>query len=247
MTPLVELITAWEAYAGQADKPAVTDFCAQYLRKQAKKKKDKSKESPAPDMDGLISELIGRMSGMHTIYAKIMMKEWPDIELEWFYLLNIIKYKKEARKTDIISLCMMEQSTGIDILNRMKKKALITEKSDPADKRAKLINITEKGNTLLHKIGSSLFKVSYILYHDVEEEDKQALIRIIGQVHARSRPLLAEGRHRKLDDILVERYGKAALTEVGDAFAQLVKQREKMLAERRKEEPIDDIIRSLYK
>ncbi|NML42075.1 MarR family transcriptional regulator [Chitinophaga sp. G-6-1-13] len=247
MTPLVELITAWDAYAGQADKPAVADFCAQYLRKQTKKKKDKSVETPAPDMDGLISELIGRMSGMHTIYAKMMMKEWPDIELEWFYLLNVIKYKKEARKTDIISLCMMEQSTGIDILNRMKKRALITEKNDPADKRAKLISITEKGNALLYKSGSSLFKVSYILYHDVEEEDKQALIRIMGQVHNRSRPLLAEGKQLKLDDILTERYGKNALAEVEVAFARLVKEREKMLAERRKEEPIDDIIRSLYK
>ncbi|QJB33024.1 MarR family transcriptional regulator [Chitinophaga oryzae] len=246
MTPLVELITAWEAYAGQADKPAVADFCAHYMRKQAKKKKEKTAEPP-PDMDGLISELVGRMSGMHTIYAKIMMKEWPDIELEWFYLLNIIKYKKEARKTDIISLCMMEQSTGIDILNRMKKKALITEKNDPADKRAKLISITDKGNTLLRKIGSSLFKVSYILYHDVEEEDKQALIRIMGQVHSRTRPLLAEGKQRKIDDMLAERYGKAALADVEEGFDRLVKQREKMLAARNKEEPIDNIIRSLYK
>ncbi|MBC9932103.1 MarR family winged helix-turn-helix transcriptional regulator [Chitinophaga qingshengii] len=246
MTPLMELITAWEAYAGKIEKPAVADFCIQYLRKQASRKKDKSGEVPEHGMETLMAELIGRMGAMHSTYSKIMMREWPDIELEWFYLLNIIKCKKEARKTDIINLGLLELSTGIDILNRMKKKALITEKNDPADKRAKLISITEKGSALLYKIGASLYKVSYILYHDVEDEDKKALVGILGLAQHRGRQSLAEGKQRKIDDMLEERYGKNAIAAVDAAFSREVKYREQMLAAR-KDEPVDDIIRSLYK
>lgn len=245
MSPLLELIAEWEAYSEQAGKPAVADFCEHYLRRHAKKKKEKA-AIPAHDMDGVITELVGRMSAMHTTYAKMILKELPDIELEWFYLLNIIKYKKEAKKTDIISLGLMEQSTGIDILNRMHKKGFITEKNNPEDKRAKLISITDKGNTLLKKIGSYLYKVTYLLYHDVQEEDKQALIRILGSLQHRHQQVLLENKHRKIDEVLQQLYGKDAPEEAAAAFSKQIKQKEKIMSSQ-KGEQVDDIIRSLYK
>lgn len=246
MKPLTELITEWDNYTGKAAQPTVADFCEQYLRKKNKKKKETAGEIPPQDMDGLIAELVGRMSGLHTTYAKMMLKELPDVELEWFYLLNIIKYKKEAKKTDIISLSLLEQSTGIDILNRMKSRGLITEKNDPADKRARLISITAKGNALLTQIGSNLYKVTYLLYNDIKKEDKQAIIRIFGDLHTRHQQWLQENKQKKTDEVIEALYGREAPEEIAAAFSKQVKQREKIMAGK-KEGQVDDVIRSLYK
>ena len=49
------------------------------------------------------------------------MKNENDIDIETFTLINVISFRKECRKTDAITDCFLELSTGIDILTRLRK------------------------------------------------------------------------------------------------------------------------------
>lgn len=244
MKPLIELITAWEHYTTKATSPTVADFCAQYLQKNPAKKV--ADDTTSQDADSVLASLIGKISGLHTTYARMAIKEIPDIELEWFYLLNVINFKREAKKTDAISLSMMEQSTGIDILNRMKKRGLITEKSDPADKRARLVSLTDKGKALLTQIGYYLYKVAYLLYHDIKGEDKQRIITILTDTAHKQEQIRIGIKSRSIDEMIESLYGEKALDKILSAFKQQVKQQEKIM-HATADKDIDKMIRSFHK
>ncbi|WP_343746560.1 hypothetical protein [Chitinophaga sp.] len=54
--------------------------------------------------------------------AKIYLFRLPGFELEWFYFMNTIYQLKEVKKTQVIQYNFTEQTTGIDILHKLKKR-----------------------------------------------------------------------------------------------------------------------------
>jgi DNA-binding MarR family transcriptional regulator len=243
MKPLVELITEWDSYAAKATHPTVADFCEKYLRKHPAG--NPADAVPAHHADNVMATLIGKASGLHTTYARMAIKEIPDIELEWFYLLNVISIKKETKKTDAISLSHMEQSTGIDILNRMKKKGLIVEKDDPADRRARLVSLTDKGKALLVQIGYYLYKVTYLLYHDIKGEDKKSMIKILTDTAQKHDQIRIEKKNRSIDEMIQSLYGENALKAVLSAYKKEVKYHEKIM-HATGDKDMDEMIKSLH-
>ncbi|MBO9730874.1 MAG: MarR family transcriptional regulator [Chitinophaga sp.] len=244
MKPLVALITAWDHYTTQTTTPTVADFCQQYLQKNPPEAP--AAAIPAHHANGVLAGLVGQASQLHTTYARMAIKEIPGIELEWFYLLNVIHMKKAPKKSDAISLSHMEQSTGIDILNRMKKKGLIVEKEDPTDKRARLVSLTEKGKALMVQIGFYLYKVSYLLYHDIKEEEKKQLIQILAATAAKHEQIRLAKKHQHIDDMIQSLYGDHALKSVLNAFKKEVRQQEKVLRNT-PDKDIDALITSFHK
>jgi DNA-binding MarR family transcriptional regulator len=242
MKPLIALITEWDSYTAKTTTPTVADFCEKYLQKNPTVR---AETGDAPPTDSAMASLIGKAGHLHTTYARMAIKEIPDIELEWFYLLNVISIKKEAKKTDAISLSNMEQSTGIDVLNRMKKKELIIEKEDPSDKRARLVSLTDKGKALLVQIGYYLYKVSYLLYHDIKEEDKKHIIGILSGTVQKQEQLRLEKKNQSIDEMIQSRYGENALKAVLSAFKKEVRQQEKILHSTPDKE-MDELIKSLH-
>jgi DNA-binding MarR family transcriptional regulator len=97
-----------------------------------------------------LSRMLGRVATIQRTYLKIALKEQLDLETEWYYFLHTINSQGLIRKTDLISINLLfEPTTGIDILNRMIRAGLLTEKVDSADKRARLLSLTPKGKTVL--------------------------------------------------------------------------------------------------
>lgn len=122
MSALIELITDWDSYQTKYPDASVIGFCKHFIEQDKRRTGKLSQEKSNEELNSTIAELIGKMASIHTAYSKMILKELPDVEIEWFYVLNVISIKKKAKKSEIISLCLLEQSTGIDILNRMKKR-----------------------------------------------------------------------------------------------------------------------------
>lgn len=231
MSVLIELITNWESYQSKYPNATAVDFCQYFIEQDAKKIPKASQMKSSEELNTTISELIGKLANFHTVYAKMMLKELPDVEMEWFYILNVINIKKTAKKSEIISLCLLEQSTGIDILNRMKKKGLVIENSDPNDKRAKLIRITKSGSDLLLEIGRNLYKVTYLVYEMITGADKQEMINILNNIVSNHGAILAANRNKKIDVIIRDMYGDEGTKEVSRSFNDYLQRHQKIQAE----------------
>lgn len=203
MKPIVELITAWADYESQNPAANAAEFCSHFLMEH--KGPAVLDQTPVTlddkDADQELASLIGQLNAIHVVYAKSILKAYPGIELEWFYFMKAIDLYREARKSDVIAAVFFEQSTGIDILNRIKKAGLLVERSDPSDKRAKLVKLSTKGEKLLQLLHTSLFKADQLLFHDLSASNKKLLINLLTDTQQRHHTLIAENKHKQLEEL----------------------------------------------
>lgn len=200
MNKAVELINEWAEFDEQYPEAGIEDFCRHYLIKKREKENTGKIAGGAlpPQIDNVLMKLLGRIASMGQIYSREVLKDIPEIQLESFYYLTTIMQFGESRKTDIINHHLSELSTGIDILNRLKESGLIEERSDPSDKRAKLIKVSQKGRQLLFKCFQRMSKVGSILFDELADEDKKLCIQLLKNVEIKHAKLALEVKTRGL-------------------------------------------------
>jgi DNA-binding MarR family transcriptional regulator len=204
MNKTVELVNEWARFEQQYKEATIEEFCRRYLISQREKKEigKNFRGVIPPQVDAYLSKLIGRVCQILILYSEIPIQSIPEIkQMEDFYFLNSIKHLGESRKTDIISYNFIELSSGIDILNRLQKNKLIEERSDPADKRAKLVKATAKGEKILMKCYEGLIKVSDIVFWGMDQEDKKLCIQLLKGVEIKHAKLVMEARGKSIDEI----------------------------------------------
>ncbi len=212
MSELVKLISAWEEYSRKNTATSATEFCVYFLAKESNGQLFGG--LTPPDLDTVFAKLIGRLAGMQTFYSRMALQELPGFELEWFYFLNAIYHLKEVKKTQVIQYNFTEQTTGIDIINRLKKLGYIKERPDPDDKRARLVSLTKPGEKILFKIYQLLYKPTLLMYNGIDHKDKQLIINILKDTEHIHQELLAGSRNKSIDDLLVEVLGEEKLARL---------------------------------
>jgi len=226
MSELVKLITAWEAYTQKNREASATEFCMYFLAKESNT--ELFGGLTPPDLDTVFAKLIGRLAGMHTAYAKMALQDMPGFELEWFYFLNSVYHLKEVKKTQIIQYNFTEQTTGIDILNKLNRLGYIAERTDPDDRRAKLVSITRAGEKALADLYRLLYKPTLLMYHGIDPGDKQVIINLLKDTEQRHQDILSNSRNLSIDELLsgelgteemarTEREQKRRIAEFSDA------------------------------
>ena len=94
-------------------------------------------------------ELVSRIARYHEFYTRKALKESViNTRLEFLFLRTIDQLER-ARKTDLINTYHLEYTTGMDTIRRLKNNGLLYEVPDEADKRAKLLELTDKGKEVL--------------------------------------------------------------------------------------------------
>lgn len=211
MTELVKLITAWEDYVQKNRNASATEFCMYFLAKESNA--ELFGGLTPPDLDTVFAKLIGRLAGMHTAYSKMALQEMPGFELEWFYFLNAVYQLKEVKKTRVIQYNFTEQTTGIDILNKLTRLGYISERTDPDDRRAKLVRITSEGEKALAALYRLLYKPTLLMYSGIDHKDKQVVINILKGTEYRHQEILSHSRNLSVDELLTEQLGEEYLRQ----------------------------------
>lgn len=199
MSAVVELITEWDKYERKHPGASIADFCSHYMMENGFLAQTEKQVANTTDqnIDHQISSQIAQLHAIHIVYAKTALKEIPEIELEWFYLMKTIAEQKEIRKSEVVSTLFMEPSTGIDILNRIKKAGLITERIDPSDKRAKLVKLSSKGEKILIVLHEKIYKADQELSQTIAYSNKKVLLQILEDVAFKQKALITELRTKK--------------------------------------------------
>lgn len=201
MNKAVELINKWADFDEQYPEASIEDFCRHYLIKKREKENAGEIAGGAlpPQIDNVLMKLLGRIASMAQIYSREALRDIPGIQLESFYYLATIFQFGESRKTDIINHHLSELSTGIDILNRLKESDLIEERSDPSDRRAKLIKASHKGQQLIFQCFRRMSKVGTILFDEIDDDDKMLCIQLLKNVEIKHAKLALEVKTRGLE------------------------------------------------
>jgi DNA-binding MarR family transcriptional regulator len=200
MEELKRLINEWVAFMGKNPRGTVENFCKYFLAKSEKVAAEKNKIKP-PDLDGHFMKVIMRLSQSYILYARIALKNTRLPVYENFVFLAVSRALGESRKSDIINFAMIDLSTGSDILNRLIKDGYLKERTDPDDKRSKLISITSSGEKVLHECFKKTIIARRLLLKGLSDEDKKLCIQILEPVEARHSVISVESKNKSIEEI----------------------------------------------
>lgn len=165
------LIELWEAYEEETDQQELLEF-AEWLTNKLKEKPElnlkltkRRVKNEEPEKEMLFKKLeepirfleyTSRISRLHDFYIKKFFSDLPiNNRLEYLFLYTVSE-KKEAKKTELINIHLVDYTTGMDTIKRLVNNGLLEEMPDETDKRAKLLVITNEGKKVLELSGKKI-------------------------------------------------------------------------------------------
>jgi len=161
MNKLVSLVNKWDEFERQYPNSEIDDFCRYMLLKE--EGNDRTLDDCIADF-GIILKF---MSNLLYIFDSLFKAAMSNTTLPFssaFFFLNHIKSRDKIRKTELINEMKVEYSTGMEYIKKLLEAKLIKEKSDPSDKRARLLVITKDGLELLETCYPYMEKVGTLMF-----------------------------------------------------------------------------------
>ena len=125
--------------------------------------------------------------GMHmTNLANLMKKEQnrfvsetPFSSFMDFQFLFVLHEHGDMTKSQLISVNNMEMSSGIEVINRLKKFCWIEEKENLEDRRSKLIYVSNEGKIILHEYKTKGLNIYKSCSLKLDENEKSTVCRAL--------------------------------------------------------------------
>lgn len=204
MNKAVELITELAEFDKKHPKGSLEDFCRHYLMRKSEKK-TQAPASPlwksGVSVDFKLMRLVGRIAKLHSIYSAKAAEGTGIKSSDEFSLLNAIDNLNEPRKTEAIYTALFELSTGIDMLNRLKKIDYISEYDDKEDKRSKRVKITPRGYKALEVCRKNMAQLAEMEFYDLSADEKKICIQLLSSVDIKFASLWQSHRNTAFADI----------------------------------------------
>ena len=161
---LKQLIDLWESYEEEEQELSLLDF-AEWMKLKLKQspqlnrtashdkilidQPEKISYFKSLDEPARFLEFISRISRYHEFYIRKFLVDLPiNNRLEYLFL-KTVRQMNQAKKTELITIHLVEYTTGMDTIKRLINNGFLTETSDKNDKRVKLLEITESGQDIL--------------------------------------------------------------------------------------------------
>ncbi len=187
MNKTVELVKLWGDY--ETDHPAdgILEFCRFLLLKEKQQKQKLAfAKSAMPDHPAsVLAKMLGRLGRLLNNYAGFAIRQSGLSGFEDFFYLNDISANDQPIKTEVIFANFNELSSGLLILDRLKKAGLITEKPDNKDKRMKRLMITKKGTAVLRECHLKLNEINQAIFGEMPEDDMLLCIQLLSPTESR--------------------------------------------------------------
>jgi DNA-binding PadR family transcriptional regulator len=201
----VELVRLWGAYEEQNPNATLDNFFRHQLSLISKKpEKSEQQEKLIPDINGRLMILLRRIAKYHITYSNKALEGTGFDQIEEFGLLVTIFNEVNPIKSEAIYNNIIELSSGTNMLNRLKKRGLVSEYSDTEDKRVKRLQVTEKGKQALMIAKDKVQQVAIMMTYGLSDEDKQVCIQLLSPANNRFNGMFQKQKNRSFDEIFRE-------------------------------------------
>lgn len=215
LASLIPLLSQFEKEKKGADSGSIELF-AGWLHDRTimdKKMKDKrleeSQDTGQPrgeDLRVTLGKLVYYMYRYAKFYTKKALKNHVLNSLDEFTFLVTLLNLPPLTKTELIAKMVYDKTSGMEIINRFIKSGLIAELDNPADKRSKLISITDAGRGVLFSSFEELGKVSQIIPGNLRPEELMMLITLLDKLDHHHLDIWNNMRDHDLDTILAQKH-----------------------------------------
>lgn len=134
-----------------------------------------------------VNSSISLLSNIHSITAdflteRLKNKGFPDFASSHGNILFQLSVNEKMTMGELSEKINRDKSTTTVLVRKLEKEGFITGDPDPADKRSRIIYLTEKGkefNVTAQELSSELLKT---FYHDFTDEDKEIFVNFLSRI-----------------------------------------------------------------
>lgn len=205
---LVALVNLFHAYEQENPDHTIADFCRFYLANESEQKSKQHLSTSIQwvsnqflPINGLLGRALGRLSGFTSFYWKKALENTELSSPEDFAYLAATTELGNPTKSELIHYCLSEFPTGIEVIKRLVKKALLREYPDAYDKRSKRIEITPQGLETLRTLAGKIFRIGDVLFDPITEPEKEIVLQILNKMEKAHSQKYVERRKQNIDEI----------------------------------------------
>ncbi len=199
---LLDLAEAYESEGGNTQIFDHEDFISWLISSQQRRFGDQADPMFGAPTNALITmyfSIIGRYAQFYG--RRIFRHSIVYSEDDWGVLVSLYPDLK-MKKTEVMRHCIMEKSSGNEVLKRLLKQGLLRETPHPDDKRSKLIELTDAGRVAFQSIQGGISKLSNAVVADLTEEEKGQLLHILSKLNRYHKPIFEEADEEVLGQML---------------------------------------------
>jgi DNA-binding MarR family transcriptional regulator len=153
------------------------------------------------NVNAQICQLIALMYKYVRFYYKKGFKNSLLQTMEDFGFLATLAMFGDLRKNTLIQKNTSEFTSGMEVIRRLERNELIESFSDPEDKRARRVKITEKGKGVFYQTLPVLQQIGGIATGKLTEVEKQQLFELLNKLNYFHNPIFHEEKETPLDTI----------------------------------------------
>jgi DNA-binding MarR family transcriptional regulator len=199
---LLDLADDYESAGGNTREFDQEDFASWLLTRRQCMTAEATEAEFGPPVNGLIAMYLSFMARYAQFYGKrVFRRSAIYSEDDWGVLVSLYP-SQQLKKTDVIRFCLMEKSSGNEVLKRLLKQGLLQEQEHPNDKRSKLIELTDSGREAFESVQGGIYNMANIVVADLTEAEKGSLLQILNKLHRFHKPIFEEGDEAELERML---------------------------------------------
>lgn len=181
MDKTVELVTQWAEFAARNPDAKLEDFYRYELigQRESQQPKEIADGIVPPQANLLLIKLIDRIDRLYLGYAEVAIAGAGLKNFEEFIFLNAIAHLHTPRKTDVITHVIKGLSSGLLIIDRLKKYGYVDEKDDAEDKRTKRLTLTKSGMEVLQECYKRTSQLAELYFADLSDDDARLCIQLL--------------------------------------------------------------------
>ncbi|MDJ0367482.1 MarR family transcriptional regulator [Hymenobacter sp. H14-R3] len=189
---LQQLLPELATYAQTADNPQVADFAAWLHRRTALPAAPAAQLPPQEPafLNHLspltqLGPLVARLQHFTHLRAQQLLADLvPITSLRDFIVLAAITNQAAPTKSEIAATSLLEMSTITEISRRLVQAGLVTEVTDPQDRRTRRLQVAPAGRRLFDKATARMEQLSPDLYEALTAGEQAELRRLLSLVNA---------------------------------------------------------------
>lgn len=186
----IPVITLWEEFLKQHKEGDVIAF-AHWVLKRGNPDSTTVKEENPVTLNHSSTEmgdneqamlLIYRLHRLVEIKSKPIIKKIGFVKPLEYAMLAEIYLLKTPNKKEIAQRMLLENSTAVEITNRLVQQGLIKEIDDPNDKRSTRLSITDNGMKKLIESYAALERVHTNFLDCFSDKKKKELVKLLAEL-----------------------------------------------------------------
>lgn len=199
---MLDWAEAYEAEGGNTEVYDHEDFLAWLITHQTRRWEPMESLSAGPPTNELIAMYLSFMARYAEFYSRRVFRNSVVYSADDWGVLVSLYPNLQLKKTEVIRGCIMEKSSGNEVLKRLLKQGLLQEQAHPSDKRSKLIALTEAGKAAFEVVQRSISGLANMVVADLTDDEKASLLQILNKLHRFHKPIFEAGNEEALEKML---------------------------------------------